>query len=179
MKFADIEQFPHSNYAVNVELKYLKPHLERWEEKMPNTDYALVMNPEWQRGRVWTDQQKISFMEYFLKGGKTGRDVYFNCSSWAGKYDTPLYCVDGLQRITAAVDFLDNKIKVFGHYYSEYEDSVRLTNCTFVFHVLQIKTKRDLLKVYIDFNSGGTPHNPKEIERIKKMLAETPEGAMI
>lgn len=168
MKFKDIPQFPQAYYSTHVGLTYLKETLEHWNR--PET--PLILNPEWQRGHVWTDQQKIAFMEYFLKGGTTGRDIYFNCSSWQAAYDTPVYCVDGLQRITAALDFLDNKIKVFGCFFSCYEDKPRLVQDRFVFNMMCLRNKKDLLKVYIDFNSGGTPHNQEEIDRVQKMVDE-------
>lgn len=174
MKFTDIEKFPQSYYRTEVELKYLKEHLERWNERsleLPN--HYLVMNPEWQRGHVWNQKQKISFMEYFLKGGRTGRDVYFNCSTWSSDYTTPIYCLDGLQRLSTALEFLDNKVPVWGYYLRDFEDSIRLSGANFSFNMLQIANKRDLLKVYVDFNSGGTPHNPKEIKRVIELIDQT------
>ena len=176
MKFADIPQFPQAYYSIHVDLCSLKSTLDHWNER----ESPLILDPEWQRGRVWTEDQQISFMEYFLKGGTTGRDIYFNCSSWMAGFDTPVYCLDGLQRLTAAEEFLDDKIKVFGHYFSEYEDRPRIvSNARFVFNMLCLKNKKELLKVYIDFNSGGTPHKPKEIERIQKMMEDTPEDVTI
>lgn len=174
MKFTDIEKFPRSYYTVNVDLSYLKEHFEHWSK-----DGMLIMEPEWQRGHVWNKKQKSSYMEYFLKGGTTGRNIYFNCSSWMGNFNTPIYCVDGLQRITAALDFLDNKIPAFGYLFKEFEDRLRMVDVQFIFHMLKIRSKRELLNVYIDMNSGGTPHNPKEIKRIEKMLEETPENENI
>lgn len=169
MKFADIPQFPQSYYQVNVEFNRLYDSIERWSER----DSPVILNPEWQRGHVWSVAQQERFVEYFLKGGRTGRDIYFNCSSWMDKYNTPIYCVDGLQRITAMKEFVDNNIKAFGCYYNEFEDSCGMVDNTFVVHMLKLKSKRDLLQVYVDFNSGGTPHNPKEIDRVKKMLEES------
>lgn len=178
MKFKNIKQFPHSSYFVHVELAYLKEHMERWDtksEKLPN--HFLVMEPEFQRGHVWSKDQQIKFMEYMLKGGKTGRDVYFNCSSWQIEYNTPIYCVDGLQRITAALAFLNNEIPVFGAYFHEYEDKPREAH--FIFHVLKLRSKKELLNIYVDLNSGGTPHNQVEIDRVKKMIEETSESETI
>jgi hypothetical protein len=171
MKFRDIPQFPHSSYRVQVELCYLQDQLDHWNERhvdLPN--HYLILEPDWQRGKVWTQKQQIAFMEYFLKGGSTGRDLYFNCSSWGGSYKTPIYCLDGLQRINTALDFLNNKIPVFGYYHKEFEDKPRNV---FHFNVLQIKNKKELLKIYVDFNSGGEVHNPKELKRIEKMIEET------
>ena len=34
---------------------------------------GLQLNPDFQRGHVWTNEQQIAFLEYFLKGGKSDR----------------------------------------------------------------------------------------------------------
>lgn len=174
MKFRDIVQFPHCHYRIHVNLKEVKEHLEHWDR--PDMGNSLILNPEWQRGHVWTKKQQIAFMEYFLKGGTTGREIYFNCSSWGGEYNTPTYCLDGLQRITAALAFFNNEIKVYEHYYKEFEDSCRIIGSDFHFNVMKVKNKKELLSVYLMFNSGGTPHNPKELKRIQEMIDNTPES---
>lgn len=176
MKFKDIETFPKGYYNVDVGLKYFEKHLNSWNE--PKFGSPLILNPEWQRGHVWKDSQKIAFMEYFLKGGRTGRNLIFNCSSWDTSYNTPIYCVDGLQRITATLDFLNNRIKVFGIYFKDFED-FPTNDHTFHFQMLKIENKKQLLKIYLDLNSGGTPHNPKELKRIAEMLEKTSETETI
>lgn len=174
--FQKIPQFPQAYYNVDVGLDYLEDCLANWDR--PET--PLIMNPEWQRGHVWTREQQIRFMEFMLMGGTTGMNIYFNCSSWQGHYNTPVYVVDGLQRLTAALAFVRNEIPVFGTYRKDYKGHMRsLTHNRFKFNMLMLKSKRELLNLYIMFNSGGVVHKPEEIERIKKMLAETPEDATI
>lgn len=79
-------------------------------------------------------------------------------------------CVDGLQRITAAQKFIHNEIKVFGSYFDEYEDKMRLANNTLILNVNDLKSEREVLQWYIDMNAGGTPHTTEEIERVKKLI---------
>jgi hypothetical protein len=170
-RFQDIPKFPQAYYSITVSIAYLKDTLASWSTR----ENELILNPEWQRGHIWTEQQQIAFMEYFLKNGTTGRDIFFNCSTWQKGYSTPIYLLDGLQRITAALAFLDNKIPIFGTYYSEFTDRIRMSEGKFNFHMLCLSSKKDLLKVYIDHNSGGTPHNAEEIARIQQMMDETKE----
>lgn len=79
-------------------------------------------------------------------------------------------CVDGLQRITAAQKFIHNEIKVFGSYFDEYEDKMRLVNNTLILNVNDLKSEREVLQWYIDMNVGGTPHTTEEIESVKKLI---------
>lgn len=79
-------------------------------------------------------------------------------------------CVDGLQRITAAQKFIHNEIKVFGSYFDEYEDKMRLVNNTLILNVNDLKSEKEVLQWYIDMNAGGTPHTTEEIDRVKKLI---------
>ena len=176
--FQKIPQFPQAYYRVDVGLDQLEYILQQWDSR--DMGNPLILNPEWQRGHVWTKEQQISFMEFMLMGGTTGMNIYFNCSSWQGEYNTPTYCVDGLQRLSAAIAFVRNEIPVFGTYFKDYKGRLRsLSHNRFVFNMLCLKSKRELLNLYIMFNSGGVIHKPEEIERIKKMLDETPEDATV
>lgn len=141
-------------------------HLKSLDERQT----PLIMNPEWQRGHVWSESQQIAFVEYFLKGGRTGRDLYFNCSTWQSAYNTPIYCVDGLQRITAMTRFLENEIKAFGNFRDDFGGKLRTISHNFRFNVLRIKNKKELLNIYLDFNSGGTPHNPTELKMVSDII---------
>lgn len=81
-------------------------------------------------------------------------------------------CVDGLQRITAVQKFIYNEIKVFGSYYKEFEDSLRLLPNMITLNINNLKTRKEVLQWYIDMNSGGTPHDDNEIEKVKRMIRE-------
>jgi len=173
MKFRDIPKFPRAYYSIHVDLNSLNSTIDHWSESLANGKDNLVLNPEWQRGHVWTKKQQISFMEFMLRGGTTGMDVYFNCSSWMSEFNTKIYCVDGLQRLSAALAFVNNKLPVFGTLFKDYEDSSRITDNRFIFNMLNLKSKKELLNLYIMFNSGGTQHKPKEIARIQAMMDAT------
>lgn len=85
-----------------------------------------------------------------------------------------MVCVDGLQRLTAIRKFLNNDLKVFGHYLNEFEDKdvfLRRHN-GILFNINDLKTKKEVLKWYLDFNTGGTVHSDEEIIRVKKILDE-------
>ena len=77
------------------------------------------------------------------------------------------------------MDFVNNRIPAFGTLYKDFEGPHRTTDSGFIFHMLKIRRKRDLLKIYVDLNSGGTPHKPKEIARVKELIEATPEDAVL
>lgn len=169
MKYSDIPQFKTYNphYNIQVELLYFDETINEFEK-----EYDLILNPDFQRGHVWTEKQQKEYVEYFLQGGMSGRDIYFNSPSWFKKAQTnynEFVCVDGLQRITALRKFWNNKLKVFGYYRSEIEGSPRGFQWMNI-HVNDLQTKEDVLRWYIQINSSGTPHSEEEINRIKELL---------
>ena len=87
-----------------------------------------------------------------------------------GSFEGEFVLMDGLQRYTAMRAFLENRIKAFGYYLNEFEDDVRRINYCFDINIAKFKTSEEVIKTYISFNEGGTPHAREEIERVKKML---------
>ena len=172
MKFKDIPQFTKDgNYQFNIPLKYLSDKIREWQE---DPWYNLQLNPNFQRGHVWTEEQQIKYVEYLLRGGKCARIIYLNKPSWQGEisgdYDD-FVCVDGLQRITAVLRFLNNEIKAFGYYYREYEDKLPF-RVDLLININNLKTEREVLQWYVDLNEGGTPHTQMEIDKVKQMIKD-------
>lgn len=166
MKFADIPKFTKTSpYTVNQPLE----SIQRWVDDM-KSDYDLQLNPDFQRGHVWTIQQQIAYVEYLLRGGTSGRNLYFNSPHWMGSFKGEMVCVDGLQRLTACLAFINNQIPIFGNYHKEFEDRLRLADITLIVNINDLKTKKEILTWYLEMNSGGTPHTDSELYRVRKLL---------
>lgn len=169
-QFRDIPKFTRSG---SYEVDYPIHSLVKWIEE-EQREMGLQLNPDFQRGHVWTEEQQIEYVKFILRGGKTGRIFYFNFPSWHREVPKGAYndyvCVDGLQRITALTRFIRNEIPVFGSYYKEYTDSPRMVEDTLRVNINDLKTKKEVLQWYIDMNAGGTPHTKAEIERVQMMM---------
>lgn len=170
MKFKDIPQFTRSgSWECDFSLNSVIKQIEEWD-----SEFGVIMNPDFQRGNVWIEEQQILYIEFLLKGGKTARVLYFNNPNW-NRYITGndnMVCVDGLQRYTAIKRFINNEIKVFGYYFNEYEDSPRIMQNTIKINVNDLQTRKEVLRWYIDFNTGGTVHSKEEIDRVRKLLEQ-------
>lgn len=169
MKFADIPQFTRSG---TWECDFDIVQLVRYIDELQALE-GLQLNPDFQRGHIWTEEQQIAYLEYFFRGGNSGKVIYLNKPDWnnAGTVNgyNDFVCVDGLQRITAAQRFINDEIPIFGAYFSEFEDKPRMRNC-FKLNINDLKTKEAVLQWYIDMNAGGTPHSIEEIDRVKQLL---------
>ena len=165
-KFQDIPQYTHwGHYSCSVSWQYLFSTLDDYNE------FGLDMNPDFQRGHVWTRKQSIAYVEFGLKGGRGGRDILFNCPGWhLGKRKGEFVLVDGKQRLNAVIMFLKDELPAFGCLRKEYTDKMNSLEQRFLFHINDMETRREMLQWYLDLNTGGVVHTSEEIEKVKFLL---------
>lgn len=169
----DIKKFPKSHYVVDAPLNHLENSIKLYCYDWLGGE--VLMNPDFQRGHVWTEEQQIAYIEYLLREPDKGPGtmIVLNAPMFReGKSDDPnVYCIDGLQRYTAIQKFLNNELKVFGYYMNEYEDcKVMLRAMTMQLAVFNFPTREEMLEYYLAFNSGGTVHSKEELEKVKGLL---------
>ncbi len=166
MRFQDIPEFVQAGaYQVHIPLRSV-PETILWY-----IEQGLDMSPEFQRAHVWTVEQKISFMEYFLQNGRSGRVIYFNNPAWGRLLgDSWFVLVDGKQRLDAILGFLSNEFPVFGSFYRDFTDSPDIMRHALDFNVNCLPTYEMCLQWYLQMNSGGTPHTPEEIDLVRDLL---------
>lgn len=177
MKLADIPQaIQGGDWECCYSLKGLVKYIE---ELIDGETYGkkLNMEPDFQRGHVWTEEQQIAYIEAILQNrAQNARVVYLNDPEWTGQACgeyKDMVCVDGLQRYTAIKRFVNNEIKAFGLYLNEYEDAVIFNRKPIVkLNVNRLQTREEVLKWYLEINSGGTPHTEQEIARVRKLYED-------
>lgn len=169
MKFADIKKFTgDGNYYITVPLFYLRKSIQAYAD-----DYILDLDPPFQRAHVWTKEQSIAYIEYLLRGGVSARDFYFNCAGWnSSNTSDVIVIVDGKQRLNALLEFLNNEMPVFGVFYRDYEDELRMSTDHVTFHINDLETTREVLIWYLEMNTGGVVHTKKELDKVRRMLEE-------
>lgn len=167
IKVSDIEKLTYwGNYTADLTLKRLSTAIQEWQE-----EDGLNLCPDFQRGHVWTAQQQVDFVEYILRDGQTSPILFNNRGSFviASK---DFVCVDGLQRLTALLLFLDNKLSVFGgHTRSQIEGiDIHLSRLHLNFRINELMTEREVIQWYLELNFGGTPHTQVELDRVRGLL---------
>jgi hypothetical protein len=171
VKFSDIPQFTkYGSWQCDFDFRGFVMEIERMER-----EESLILNPDFQRGHVWNEEQQVKFIEFILRGGNTARVVYLNNSNFLGHHKNNPYkefvCVDGLQRIEAFKRFVHNEIKVFDCYFNDYEDKVPFLNLMKI-NVNDLQSRKEVLQWYIEFNAGGTVHTDEEINKVKRLLEQ-------
>lgn len=179
-----IRPLPASVYAIDVSWASLDRQLRSFEE-----DYGLEINPDFQRGHVWTPDQQRHFVENAYRGivGPAGLTIRFSAPHWdndAYNGDLPrqLVVVDGLQRLTAIREFMAGNVRPFGLTLeglagTKFDARRASGRWRLRFEVLAIQSRSELLQYYLDLNDGGTPHSAEELARVRAMLATARQGA--
>ena len=170
VNYQDIPQRLKAYYTVDIPLSSLQYTLDHYKER-----HGLELNPDFQRGHVWSEEQQISYVEYLLSQPDRDKStsVVFNKAGWqTGRISSkPMVCVDGLQRITACIAFLDNKIKVYDTYYKDYEGHLP-DYPGLQFTIGGFKNREEVLQWYLQINAMGTPHTKEELDRVRDMLED-------
>ena len=162
-----------ANYRVNIEWEYLEGTIESYLNKKLA---PLNIDPDFQRGHVWTEAQQIAYLEFKFSGSSGSNEIQLNCPGWMNDFRGPFELVDGKQRLNAVLKFLKNEIKIFGYLRKEIEGRIP-SYCEFVFHINNLSNRYDVLKWYIELNSGGTPHTQEELNKVKKLIEKEEKSA--
>ena len=174
-----INPLPDPNYTVDAHFITLERMLDGYQR-----DWGLNLDPDFQRGHVWTLEQRVAYLEGVFRGtvGDSQRVIQFNAPHWeseqhGGDLPSEIQIVDGLQRLTSIRQFMAGELRIFNGLHVEDFDgsrySPRMGQYRLKFSIHNFIWRRDLLSYYLDINTGGTPHSLEEIDRVKGLLAAT------
>lgn len=167
-RFQDIPQLtPPGTYEVDIPWVHLESALSSYQEQ------GLELNPDFQRGHVWGPSKRRAYVEFCLRGGTSNRTLYFNCPGWPTKPHGDFVLVDGLQRLTAVRMFLSNRLRIFRDMrYRDFTDELHFgtPGTTFRFNINRLETREQVLRWYLEMNTGGVVHTSKELMRVRELL---------
>lgn len=172
MKFSDIPQMTKSAaYKVMIPWSSVESTLENYAGDQVAHGYSLDLDPDFQRAHVWDDEKRARYVEFILRGGESAKEIFFNCKGWMGKWNGDMVLVDGKQRLEAVRKFLRNELKVFDKwFYKDFSDRLNICQHHFTFYVNDLKTRAEVLRWYLDINSGGVAHTKEEIKKVETLL---------
>lgn len=135
--------------------------------------HKIILEPNFQRGHVWTTLQQHKFIEYCLRGGRESLVVIFNLKETLPRHTYT--CIDGLQRLTAIWMFMHDMLSVFdGLTCSEMVKNSKYKKFPWSAYNITVNTVQlsatDMLRFYLELNSNGTPHTDAEIKRVQSLL---------
>lgn len=175
MKVADISKFIcPPNYNVCIDWRFLEEQLKGYDDRGVKGSLGLDLNPDFQRGHVWTEDKQIAYVEFCLRDGQSSREILFNHPNWQSSYKGQMVLIDGKQRLEAVRKFLRNELPIFGNnFLNNFDDPKRLLKMNgayFIFRVNNLKTRKEVLTWYLQLNSGGVVHTKEELDRVRSLL---------
>lgn len=73
---------PKAAYEVDVQLGYVEDFILAQQRDLPKMGGSFELDPDFQRGHVWTDAQRIAYVESIIRGTAPTR-ILFNCPGWS------------------------------------------------------------------------------------------------
>jgi hypothetical protein len=137
----------------------------------------------YQRPFVWTLQEKQLLLDSIYNNIEIGKFVVRNRAwNWIEKrvkegkieHTTFKQIVDGKQRISTIMDFINNKFRdSFGNYWSDLSSKAQrkfysYRHCTYG-ELGETATDKDVLGVFMAINHTGAPMSPEHIEFVKNI----------
>ena len=146
-------------------------------------DNLIDLNPIYQRGYVWTKQQKNDYILNLFESKAEIRPVVVQYGA-KDREDDLLEILDGKQRLSTLFDFIDNKVTVNGLYFKDLanEDQEFIMNHKIDYRRimkrsddasdLKLETK---LQLFYEINLYGTKMTDEELKKVQKLLANKGE----
>jgi hypothetical protein len=160
------ENVPYCSYHVNISLDGVRSAIEH---------YQIDLDPEYQRGYVWTREQSQRFVGALIEYPQGIPPLWFNFVS--KDYDrSHAEVIDGKQRLTACLRWIDGEIEAICpcgiSIRREDLNEVELRHAGFVFMSWNFVNldSIEVMQFYLRLNCGGTVHESKDLERVRQAI---------
>jgi hypothetical protein len=138
-------------------------------------DFGIDMNPIYQRGNVWTMEDKVSLINSIFNNIDIGKMVIVNLPFKTGK-NFSYEVLDGKQRINAIMEYYENRYAYKGKTF--YELHPRDQGHFTFYRVSLARTENPMTdeqkyKYFLKLNVGGRAQDPAHLEYVKKLYENT------
>ena len=143
--------------------------------------FGVDMNPEYQRGNVWTEEQKVKLIDSIFNNINIGSFVFVEKKWFTDEHQVAsemFEILDGKQRLTAIIDYVSSKFPYQGKYWHELSPYSRnqFENQGILVGEMKLNRKdkeynrKQVIEQFIRLNEGGTSMDKAILEKAKKML---------
>lgn len=133
---------------------------------------GVDMEVEYQREHVWKFADKISLIDSIFNNIDIGKFVFVQRDM---RMKGKLYeILDGKQRLTTIIEFIEDRLKYKGFYFSELSchDQHKITEYNISYGYLENPNKETIFETFIKLNTCGKPMANKHIKYVKQLLSE-------
>lgn len=132
--------------------------------------FGIELNPEYQRGNVWTLEDKVSLIDSILNEIEIGRMVMMK-RPYSDSRKHMYEVIDGKQRLTTLIEFFEDRFEYNGLKYSElnYLDKHQFNGTQIAIIETDELSTEQVLEFFIRVNTSGRPVDPEHLEKVKAM----------
>jgi hypothetical protein len=169
--------FNRSRYSVDVDLDYFMWQTSRYVMRLNSfaeTDSVLTTQeffdyaiPAFQRDNdKWDLERKINFVENVVMGFKPIIQLYTTKEIKESQSYSRCWILDGLQRTTALIDFIDGKFKIFDGKVTmqDLKEAQVIPSTTIGIQIFTFNSHVEAAEFYVKLNKGIT-HSEEDIQR--------------
>jgi hypothetical protein len=137
--------------------------------------FGIDLEPDYQRGLVWTMEDKVKLIDSIFKGVDIGKFVFIRRDYSSDKH---LYeILDGKQRLTTIMEFREDRFRYNGFLYSELHpfDQSHIDGYSISVADVSNPTKEQIYRYFLRLNTGGKPMDEAHLDKVKKLLHDEVE----
>lgn len=134
--------------------------------------FGIDMSPEYQRGNVWNLEDKRKLINSIFNNIDIGKFAFIKLPF---KSQSPSYeILDGKQRITAIIEFFEDRFAFKGKTYSQlnWRDQRHFYNYAISIAEISNATRKQKLLYFLRLNTGGKLVDPLHLEYVRKLYEE-------
>jgi hypothetical protein len=129
---------------------------------------GIDCDPDYQRGLVWTMEQKLSLIDSIFQTIDIGKFTVIS-RSFSDKRPQHYEMIDGKQRLNAICEFYEDRWPWRGKLFSElcFADSYHFESFPIIQGEVSGVTDAQILTLFVKLNTTGTPMDAAHLERVK------------
>ena len=133
---------------------------------------GLDYEPEYQRGHVWTMEQRYALIESIFNNIDIGKFTFIH-RGYANLEEPYYEVLDGKQRLTTIIMFYEDRFEYRGRVYSRMHgrDQSHFENYQALVAETDgaTMTREQKLRYFLKLNTAGAPQDPKHVAKIKDL----------
>lgn len=150
----------------DIDIRFLNKNIE----SLLNMYYlhGVEMNPPYQRGYVWDDEDKESLLDSIFTGIEIGKFAFIT-KDWT--HEKHLEILDGKQRLSTLLDFYENRLAYKGKYFNDLSPRDRHTFLDTNITVGEASdlTPQQIYTYFYKLNKCGKVMDEEHLNEIKAM----------
>lgn len=133
---------------------------------------GLIDNPDYQRGYVWTLEDKLRLIESVMCERNIGSFLFVQYKY--ARYEGMLEILDGKQRLNALIEFYTGRFTYRGKFYHQLSriDRTRFEGARVAYAYLdgENMTRVQLLEMFLEMNCAGVPQTEDHLNKVRELL---------